>query len=32
MQIRPATPADVPAVLPMVANLCALREAWDVAK
>ncbi|XHX76897.1 MAG: hypothetical protein RBJ76_21020 [Stenomitos frigidus ULC029] len=32
MQIRPATPADVPAVLPMVSKLCALHEAWDAAK
>jgi ribosomal protein S18 acetylase RimI-like enzyme len=32
MQIRPATPADVPAVLPMVAKLCALHEDWDAAK
>ncbi|MBW4695915.1 MAG: GNAT family N-acetyltransferase [Lyngbya sp. HA4199-MV5] len=32
MQIRPASPADVPAVLPMVAKICALHEAWDAAK
>ncbi len=32
MQIRPAMPADVPAVLPMVAKICALHEAWDSAK
>lgn len=32
MQIRPATPADVLAVLPVVANLCAIHEAWDAAK
>ena len=32
MQIRPATLADVPAVLPMVAKICALHEAWDSAK
>lgn len=32
MQIRPATPADVPAVLPMVTKICALHEAWDSAK
>ncbi|PSB23857.1 GNAT family N-acetyltransferase [Stenomitos frigidus] len=32
MQIRPATPADVPAVLPMVAQICALHEVWDAAK
>lgn len=32
MQIRLATPADVPAVLPMVAKICALHEAWDAAK
>src|SRR5258708_25178324 len=29
MNLRPATPADVPAVLPMVAKICALHEAWD---
>lgn len=29
MAIRPATPADVPAILPMVAALCAEHEAWD---
>ncbi|MCL1465993.1 GNAT family N-acetyltransferase [Argonema galeatum] len=32
MIIRPATPADVPAVLPMVAKICALHESWDSAK
>ena len=32
MQIRPATPADVPAVLPMVAQIAALHERWDPAK
>ena len=32
MDIRPATPEDVPAVLPMVAKLAALHEAWDPAK
>ncbi len=32
MIIRPATPADVPAVLPMVAKTCALHERWDPAK
>jgi ribosomal protein S18 acetylase RimI-like enzyme len=32
MQIRPATPADVPAILPMVAKICALHQAWDSAK
>ncbi|MBE9192926.1 GNAT family N-acetyltransferase [Gloeocapsopsis crepidinum LEGE 06123] len=32
MQIRPATPTDVPAVLPMVASICALHETWDSAK
>ncbi len=32
MQIRAATPADVAAVLPMVAKICALHEAWDAAK
>ena len=32
MLIRPATPADVSAVLPMVAAVCALHESWDAAK
>ncbi len=32
MPIRPATPADVSAVLPMVAKICALHETWDEAK
>src|SRR5258708_4409584 len=32
MEIRPATPEDVPAVLPMVAKICALHESWDPAK
>ncbi|BAB75916.1 N-acetyltransferase family protein [Anabaena sp. FACHB-709] len=32
MLIRPATSADVPDVLPMVANICALHESWDAAK
>lgn len=32
MHIRSATPADVPAVLPMVAAICALHQAWDEAK
>jgi ribosomal protein S18 acetylase RimI-like enzyme len=32
MQIRPATAADVPAVLPMVRKLCDLHRAWDRAK
>src|SRR5215208_1218802 len=32
MTIRPATPADVPAVLPIVARLTALHELWDPAK
>jgi ribosomal protein S18 acetylase RimI-like enzyme len=29
MTIRPATPLDVPAVLPMVARLATLHENWD---
>jgi ribosomal protein S18 acetylase RimI-like enzyme len=29
MTIRPATPEDVPAVLPMVSQLAALHESWD---
>ena len=32
MDIRPATPEDVPAVLPMVAKVCAFHEALDPAK
>ncbi|GET43076.1 GNAT family N-acetyltransferase [Microseira wollei] len=30
--IRPATPADVAAILPMVAKICALHETWNEAK
>src|SRR3954447_6673326 len=32
MDIRPATPDDVPAVLPMVRKVCAFHEALDPAK
>ncbi|MEH2336827.1 GNAT family N-acetyltransferase [Nostoc sp.] len=32
MLIRPATTADVPAILPMVAKISALHESWDSAK
>ena len=32
MDIRPATPDDVPAVLLMVGKICALHESWDPAK
>lgn len=32
MVIRPATPADVPAVLPMVERISALHESWDPAR
>lgn len=32
MQIRAATPDDVPFVLPMVSKICALHEQWDPAK
>ncbi|MGB7157427.1 MAG: GNAT family N-acetyltransferase [Tepidisphaeraceae bacterium] len=32
MTIRPATAADVPAVLPMVAKIATLHENWDPAK
>jgi ribosomal protein S18 acetylase RimI-like enzyme len=32
MEVRPAAPADVPAVVPMVAKICAFHEAWDPAK
>ncbi len=27
--LRPATPPDIPAVLPMVRAICALHESWD---
>lgn len=32
MDIRPATPDDVPAVLPLVARICALHQEWDAAR
>ena len=32
MEIRPATPQDVPAVLPMVRKICAFHESLDPAK
>ncbi len=32
MQIRPATLADIPAVLPMVNQICALHEDWDAGR
>lgn len=32
MLIRPATPNDVPSVLPMVAKISGLHETWDAAK
>ncbi len=32
MLIRSATITDVPAILPMVAKICALHESWDSAK
>ena len=32
MTIRPATPADVPSVAPMVDKLAALHERWDPAR
>ncbi len=32
MEIRSAIAADIPAVLPMVAKICALHEQWDPAK
>ena len=32
MIIRPATAADVPSVIPMVAKTNALHESWDPAK
>lgn len=30
--IRPATAADVPAVLPMVRAICSLHESWDASR
>jgi ribosomal protein S18 acetylase RimI-like enzyme len=32
MLIRSAAITDIPAILPMVANICALHESWDSAK
>jgi ribosomal protein S18 acetylase RimI-like enzyme len=32
MLIRPATPDDVPQILPMVASICALHQEWDAAR
>jgi ribosomal protein S18 acetylase RimI-like enzyme len=32
MNIRTASVADIPGILPMVAKICALHEAWDPAK
>ena len=32
MDIRPATPADVPVVVKMVRKLCELHQAWDPAR
>jgi len=32
MEIRPATAADVPHLLPMVQKICALHQSWDPAK
>jgi len=32
MEIRAATPGDVPSVIPMVRKICALHESWDPAK
>lgn len=29
MPIRPATPSDIPTLLPMVRALCALHKSWD---
>jgi ribosomal protein S18 acetylase RimI-like enzyme len=29
MPTRPATPSDIPALLPMVRALCALHQSWD---
>jgi ribosomal protein S18 acetylase RimI-like enzyme len=30
--IRPAQPSDIPALLPLIAKICALHKAWDPAK
>ena len=32
MDIRPATPLDVPAVVKMVRKLCELHQSWDPAR
>lgn len=32
MRVRPANSADIPAILPMIAQICALHQAWDPAK
>jgi hypothetical protein len=32
MNVRPATPTDVPAVLPMVASICEMHKQLDAAK
>ncbi len=32
MEIRPATPDDVPNVLPMVRAICQLHQSWDAAR
>jgi len=32
MVIRPATASDIPYLLPMIARICALHQAWDQAK
>jgi ribosomal protein S18 acetylase RimI-like enzyme len=32
MQVRPATPDDVPNVLPMVSAICQLHQSWDPAR
>ena len=29
MPIRPATPSDIPTLLPMIRALCALHQSWD---
>lgn len=29
MMIRPATPSDLPIILPMVVKICTLHESWD---
>lgn len=32
MLIRPASPTDIPTLLPLIAKICALHQSWDPAK